>query len=406
MRELVALRSYTDIFHRYAKSQNPLWLSNFLKQQVLLFDKIGIVGGVTPNSTIINTEIDTDFELSNDDKADLQYLEKNNLIFDFESYMDDFSHGQTPNFPTDFSPPPNVEMVAYRDNIFYGTTPNSPYEFILPLNVAKDLMRISQAKAKLINENRKQWDVVFRRSKSNAKKKINSLEREMMDKHHLTYTDAELEEMIAREEMSEFDELLDKLREGELPHQLNNDALELRYWALVMETLEQALDIVTILPYSMYTQKIPKSKKSDVVQIIINQLPLPDSATPWEQIIDYKNDPSTKNNILALRRWISKISSENLSSAEIDDELQWLMNEFRSHIKLHKMKTNTETLETIVKAPLEIIEDLIKLKISKIPEPFFALKKRQISLMEAELNTPGREIAYLIKTKELFDTNK
>jgi hypothetical protein len=396
MRELVALRSYTDIFLHYAKSRNSFWFSNFLKQQVLLFDKIGIVGGVTPNSAIL----DTDFELSNDDKADLRYLEENNLIFDFESYMETFSHGQTPSLPTDFIPPPNVETVAYKDNIFYGTTPNGPYEFILPLNVAKDLTRISQAKAKLINEYSKHWDALFRRSKSKAKKKTSSFERELMEEYHLTYSDADIEEM------TKYGELLDKRRESELPHQLNNDALELRYWALIMESLEQELDVVTILPYSMYTHNIPNSKKSDVVQIVINQLPLPDGLTPWEQIIDYKNDPSTKNNVLALRRWISKISSENLSRAEIDDELQWLMNEFRSHIKLHKMKTNTETLETIVKAPLEIIEDLIKFKFSKIPDPFFALKKRQISLMEAELNTPGREIAYLIKTKELFDTNE
>jgi hypothetical protein len=386
MRELIALRSYSDIFHRYAKKQNSFGLSNFLKQQVLLFDKIGIVGGVTPNAVTSNP----DFELSRDDRADLRYLENNNLIFDFETYMETFSHGQTPNPFSDFNPPPDLKMVTYRDNIFYGSTPDGPYEFTLPLNVAKDLMSISQAKEKLISQNRKNWATLRKRSKSKLKENISSFEREI----------AELDEMI------EHDKKLDKLLEGELPYQLNMEALELRYWALLMESFEESFDVVTILPHSMYTQRIPNSRKFDAVQIVINQLPLPDSMTPWEQIIDYKNDPNTKGNNLALRRWISKISSENLSRAEIDDELHWLMNEFRSRIKLHKMKANTETLETIIKAPLEIIEDLIKFKFSKIPEPFFALKKRQISLMETELNAPGREIAYLIKTQEIFDRNE
>ena len=75
-------------------------------------------------------------------------------------------------------------------------------------------------------------------------------------------------------------------------------------------------------------------------------------------------------------------------------------------MKIHKMKANTETLEVMVKAPLEIVENLIKLKFSKIPEPLFALKKRQINLMEAELNAPGREMAYIIKARDTFQFNE
>ena len=70
------------------------------------------------------------------------------------------------------------------------------------------------------------------------------------------------------------------------------------------------------------------------------------------------------------------------------------------------MKANTETVEVIVKLLPETIENLIKLKFSKIPEPFLAFKKIQINLMEAELNTPGREMAYIIKTQETFQADK
>jgi hypothetical protein len=172
----------------------------------------------------------------------------------------------------------------------------------------------------------------------------------------------------------------------------------LRLMSIVMET--RGVTAVTTFPYREYTRELPNSSKSNVVQIAINKLPLPNNDTPWEQIIDYRHDPENQKSLLNLRRWIRKISFENLSPAEIEEEFEWLMNEFQDHMKFHKMKANTETLEVVIKAPLELLE----LKFSKILEPLFALKKRQINLMEAELSAPGRELAYLIKTRETFQS--
>ena len=179
------------------------------------------------------------------------------------------------------------------------------------------------------------------------------------------------------------------------------DTIILRILSLVMETTKK-VRAVTILPYEEYTRNLPNSIKSDVAQIVINKLPLPNNETAWEQIIDYRNDPENQKNLLSLRRWIRKISTEELSKGEIEEEIEWLMNEFQNHMKVHKLRANTETLEALVKAPLEIIENLIKLKFSKIPEPFFALKKRQINLLEAEINAPGREMSYIIKAQDSF----
>ncbi len=106
------------------------------------------------------------------------------------------------------------------------------------------------------------------------------------------------------------------------------------------------INSVPILGYSDYLQKSPDMQKSSVVEIIINSLPLPNNTTPWEQILDYKNDTDTKNSILSLRRWIGKMASNTQSSAEIEEELEWLISRFQTHMKLHKIKTNTETLLT------------------------------------------------------------
>ncbi len=179
----------------------------------------------------------------------------------------------------------------------------------------------------------------------------------------------------------------------------------IRLLSIIMEITNE-ITAVTMFPYTEYSREVPNSIKSNVAQIVINKLPLPRNDTPWEQVIDYRNDPENQNNLLGLRQWIRKISKEELSKTEIEDEIEWRINEFQNHLKFHKMKANTETLEIIVKAPLEIIENLVKLKFSKLPEPFFAVKKRQINLMEAELNAPGREMAYIIKTRDTFQSGE
>jgi hypothetical protein len=74
-------------------------------------------------------------------------------------------------------------------------------------------------------------------------------------------------------------------------------------------------------------------------------------------------------------------------------------------MKLHKMKAGTTTFQTLITLPLTLMEDLIRLRFSKLPEPIFALRKRKLSLLEAELNAPGRELAYVIKAEEEFSDN-
>jgi hypothetical protein len=181
------------------------------------------------------------------------------------------------------------------------------------------------------------------------------------------------------------------------------DAIILRMLSLAMEA-HKNMRVSTTLPFSEYIHELPNSQRNSVIQIVINKLPIPNDSTPWESLIDYRNDPDNRKNLLALRRWIRNLSAKELPEIEIKEEIEWLLNELQDHMKFHKMKANTETLEVMIKAPLEIIENLIKFKFSKIPEPLFALKKRQINLMEAELRAPNRELAYIIKTKESFES--
>lgn len=103
---------------------------------------------------------------------------------------------------------------------------------------------------------------------------------------------------------------------------------------------------------------------------------------------------------------MSKISRENLAEREIAEEIEWLLNEYQAHMRLHRMKITTGTLETVVVAVAEVAENLAKLKFGALAKSLFVLKHRSLELAEAERQAPGRELAYISRAREHFGSGK
>ena len=51
---------------------------------------------------------------------------------------------------------------------------------------------------------------------------------------------------------------------------------------------------------------------------------------------------------------------------------------------------------------MEVFEDVVKLKWSKIAKGVLSIKKRRVELLEAEMKAPGRECAYLFSPRKRF----
>jgi hypothetical protein len=133
----------------------------------------------------------------------------------------------------------------------------------------------------------------------------------------------------------------------------------------------------------------------EVIRIGINQLPTPDDSTSWEQIMDFRNDPDTENKFLAFRNWRNEISRAKLTPLEIEQKLEWLLQEYQQHMELHRMKTNVSTLETI-------LVSMADRKFGDIVKGLFSVKYKQIALLEAESKSPGKEVAFISKANETF----
>ena len=144
------------------------------------------------------------------------------------------------------------------------------------------------------------------------------------------------------------------------------------------------------------------SHKHEVVKITLDSLPIPDDSTSWEQIIEYRNNPDSQSKFLALRTWMSEVARAELTPAETEEKLEHLIDQYQQHMKLHRMKTNIGTLETIVTTSAEVLGDLASFQWGKAAQVLFALKRRKVALLEGELLSPGNEVAYIVKARERF----
>jgi len=146
--------------------------------------------------------------------------------------------------------------------------------------------------------------------------------------------------------------------------------------------------------------------KTDVLNIVIENIPTPDESVTWEQILDFRNDPDSQGKILALRNWINKTARSGASYNEIQDELEFLLYNYERHMELHKMKHNVDTFEAIVVTTAEVLEGIAKLNLADSVRKLFSIKHRRVELLEAELNNPGAEIAYIYKSREKFSKKR
>lgn len=160
-------------------------------------------------------------------------------------------------------------------------------------------------------------------------------------------------------------------------------------------------NVTAILEESIPTD-LPNFKSMKVLEVVLDKMPTPDESVSWEQIIEYRADPDSSAKFAALKVWMQDVATKDLSKNEISERIEHLLNENKKHMRLHKMKYHNSTNSILISTPFEILEKLVKFEWSSLAKKFFNLKEKHFDLMEAELNAPGRELAYIIKTAERF----
>jgi hypothetical protein len=139
---------------------------------------------------------------------------------------------------------------------------------------------------------------------------------------------------------------------------------------------------------------------TNVLGIALQEFPVPALDCPWEAIIEFRKENADK--LWELRRFLRKLATSKQTDAEIGEEIEWSLHEYEKAMSLHEMKSTRTFIDVAIISPLELIEDLAHIRLSKIARNFLSLDKRKIELLEAEMKAPGRECAYIFKAQEQF----
>jgi len=144
------------------------------------------------------------------------------------------------------------------------------------------------------------------------------------------------------------------------------------------------------------------TERSDVMELILKNLPFPDEGVEWKQLLDFKSDPDSQVKLMNILRWINKVARSEFSAKELVEEITYLCTQYESHMDYHKIKYRHDKVEILIVSTLEFIENVAKLNWSKAAKMLFELNKQDFQLYEAERKAPGREVAYISKIKKEF----
>lgn len=144
----------------------------------------------------------------------------------------------------------------------------------------------------------------------------------------------------------------------------------------------------------------PDCRSEQVLTVALEALPFPDATCSWESILDFK--ASLHDKLWSFRRFLKTLSTTHQTEAEIKDDIEWSVNEYRKAMEIHHIKASESFFEVYVIPAVELVEDLAKFNWSKIGRGALAVTKRKVELLETEMKAPGRECAYVFEARKRF----
>jgi hypothetical protein len=149
-----------------------------------------------------------------------------------------------------------------------------------------------------------------------------------------------------------------------------------------------------------------KQPATSVVEVVLDKLPMPSEATPWEGILDFKADEEAQGYLQGLKVWMSDMARQKLTANEASEKLDWLLFQHKKHLKLHKLKFGEGTLGGTFVAGPEVLEGILSGKwltvVGKVLGAAVSITDKKLELMKAELDNPFKEVAYIVKAQEQF----
>ena len=162
----------------------------------------------------------------------------------------------------------------------------------------------------------------------------------------------------------------------------------------------------SVIAGQLYGHTADTSTTSVVWRIVIAEMPQLSLDVPWQDVLDFRKEEQTQQLSRGLRRWVRKTASENLSAAEVEDEVRYLLGEYKRHMKVSGMKADRAALEFLVPHDAQVDTEGVEQNFNCLSDLARVTRASRLELLEAEMKAPGRELALIPKLRKRFGSRR
>lgn len=138
------------------------------------------------------------------------------------------------------------------------------------------------------------------------------------------------------------------------------------------------------------------------IRVILGQLPLPSPETSWDAIWAWREDDAARRMYARLRVWMNRATRNHESTRETLDELAAQLADYQTYMSLHHRNMRHSRIEVVLTTTAEVLESIVTFQWSTAVRRLLDLRRAEMSLLAAELDAPGREIAYIDAVQQKF----
>lgn len=175
---------------------------------------------------------------------------------------------------------------------------------------------------------------------------------------------------------------------------------------------------VSLTPYYASKQTGKKSKvrypykkgKQAVLGLLYQEMPTLDLETldlsELCDLIDFLKDEETLRRRRRLFNWQNQIQAEvdkgEINIKHIPDMIATMLDDYTEWLKISKLKLNYGIYESLLSIPENIVTALSIVGLPKAIKNMMQFRKYELELRQAELQAPGRELAFIAHAKRKF----
>jgi len=179
-------------------------------------------------------------------------------------------------------------------------------------------------------------------------------------------------------------------------------------WQSLGETFDSS--IIQRLNLPLYCDQFNFSqtnsnKETQIAEVLLKQFPVLPEDTSWEDVIEWRNDEDAMIKLRRLKHWINTVSErDTININHLEEEVLFLLDEYEHYMNIKKKKYTYTPIRALLTTAGGVLETVAKLKLKDLVDLPFQIFERKILIAESEIDAPGRELAYIVATKERFRT--